>query len=162
MTALPHAAAVFSPCRRYRYTLMRQWGEGGIVTFCMLNPSTADERTNDPTVERCQRRAKKLGFGALVVVNLFALRATDPQALYGENVEPIGRDNDFAIITACKSSKLVICGWGKHGTLLMRGVIVLDLMRRADIKPHALKINNDGSPQHPLYVSYAVEPRPFY
>jgi hypothetical protein len=75
--------ATFSPCARYRYRLWRDWdATKPALTFVMLNPSTADEVTNDATIERCQRRAIEGGFGRLNVVNIFAYRSTDPDVLY--------------------------------------------------------------------------------
>lgn len=152
--------ARFSPCRLYRYTLLIEWDrDGPMLNFLMLNPSTADEVANDPTVERCERRARMTGFGSLVVTNVFALRSTDPQALYG-HPDPIGPDNDVSIARAAAFSDLVICGWGTHVERVMPGRTekVLGLIRGAGKTPHALKINAGGSPQHPLYVGYGVEP----
>jgi len=97
-------SATFSDCRTYRYSLTRRWGDGEIQTWLMLNPSTADEVKNDPTVERCQRRAQQSGFGALEVVNIFALRSTDPSALYVDGIDPIGPDNDQYILDAAARS----------------------------------------------------------
>lgn len=156
--------ATFSDNRKYRYTLTRIWDESKpLVTFCMLNPSTADETTNDPTIERCQRRAEMMGFGGLIVVNLFAYRATDPDELYSSinvcDLSPF--QNDDAIIKAAKKSKLFICGWGKHGALYGRGRNVVQMLKKYEIETYALKINKDGSPAHPLYIGYKVEPKPF-
>ncbi len=125
----------------------------------MLNPSTADESKNDPTVERCQRRARAMGFGGLVVVNLFALRSTDPQALYVAE-DPYGSENMRVIIETSKAADMVICGWGKHGSLHGHGNFVLQRLRNNGVKPYALKLNKDGSPAHPLYIGYDVKPIP--
>lgn len=153
-----HSGATFSPCRRYRYTLWRTWDpDKPVCMFLMLNPSTADAVDNDPTVERCQRRAQKLGYGGLVVCNVFAYRSTDPAVLYTE-ADPVGPGNDAAILEQARSTGLVICGWGTHGALHGRGAAVLDMLRQAGITPHALRLNRDGSPQHPLYVGYAQLP----
>lgn len=153
--------AVFSPCRRYRYRLWRTWEPAKPpVTFVMLNPSTADEVSNDPTVERCQRRAVAMGYGGLRVANIFALRSTDPGALYAEP-DPVGPDNDAAIIEQAQESGLVVCAWGTHGNLQQRGAAVLDLLRAHAVVPCHLGRNADGSPKHPLYVSYTVAPQPF-
>lgn len=152
--------AVFSEDRKYRYALSRVWdNRGKILVFCMLNPSTADEIVNDPTIERCQRRAKQMGFGALVVVNIFALRSTDPKALYEEE-DPYGPENMRIVLEMSKTADMVICGWGKHGALNNHGKFMLMRMRNHGIKPHALKINKDGSPAHPLYIGYDVKPIP--
>ncbi|OZA02269.1 MAG: hypothetical protein B7Y02_16985, partial [Rhodobacterales bacterium 17-64-5] len=81
--------AVYSECERYRYLLARVWGPGAKVMFVMLNPSTATEVQNDPTVERCERRARVLGFGAFCVTNIFAYRATDPKVMRAV-ADPVG------------------------------------------------------------------------
>lgn len=153
-----HTGATFSPCTRYRYTLWRTWDASKLsCLFLMLNPSTADAVDNDPTVERCQRRALAMGFGGLVVCNIFAWRSTDPGALYSLD-DPVGPDNDAAILAQASRAGLVVCGWGKHGALHGRGNAVLAMLRSAGVKPHALQINGDGSPKHPLYVGYQHEP----
>lgn len=153
--------AIFSSCRRYRYRLWRRWdGARASLLFCMLNPSTADESDNDPTVERCERRARAMGFGGLVVTNIFAWRSTDPKMLYAL-ADPVGPDNDATILEEAASAGMVVCGWGKHGALHGRGAAVARMLMANGVQPHALKINNDGSPQHPLYVGYDVVPTAF-
>lgn len=152
--------AVFSPCRKYRYALWRVWNpEKPLCMFLMLNPSTADEFKNDPTVERCQRRAIQMGYGGLHVGNIFAWRSTDPDALYSLD-DPIGPENDQAIVEAASKAGIVICGWGKHGNLNNRGLAILDLLRHHQITPHALTLNGDGTPGHPLYIGYEIQPAP--
>ena len=156
----PVTGATFSDCRRYRYTLMRQWRSGAHMTFIMLNPSTADEVENDPTVERCERRARAMGFGGLRVANIFALRSTDPGMLYVD-VDPIGKDNDAAILESAAGAGVVVCAWGKHGAFMDRGQQVAALLLRNRIDPHVLKLNKDGSPAHPLYIPYSTTPTPW-
>lgn len=158
------AGARFSPCGTYRYRLWREWADGGACCFVMLNPSTADEIANDPTVERCQRRARAWGYGRLDVVNLFALRSTDPRALYPSDERPagdvIGPENDAAIIEATSEARIVICGWGEHGRLDNRGLRVRRMLNRRGIRLHALKLNASGEPAHPLYLPYSIKPVP--
>jgi hypothetical protein len=125
----------------------------------MLNPSTADEHSNDPTVERCERRARKAGYGALIVTNCYALRSTDPGGLWKVS-DPVGPHNDAAIEEAARDAEAVICGWGRHCET-ERSVLVLEAIIAAGRRPMALHINADGSPKHPLYVAYDVEPQPF-
>lgn len=154
------SGAAFSACGRYRYGLWRRWDRKlPYCLFLMLNPSTADAVENDPTVERCERRARAMGFGGLYVANLFAWRSTDPRAL-ARCDDPVGPDNDAAIAKVAKKAGRVICGWGNDGALYGRDAAVLALLRRAKVEPYALAINKDGSPRHPLYVAYSVEPTP--
>lgn len=158
--------AQFSPCERYRYRLWRTWDASKpAVTFVMLNPSTADAVANDPTVERCQRRALAMGYGGLRVANIFAYRSTDPQVLYDLD-DPVGPDNDAAILAQARESALVICAWGNHGQLQNRGEAVLSLLNKAGITPHHLGLNGRTgdaarTPKHPLYVGYKTQPKPF-
>lgn len=155
------SGARFSPCGRYRYALWRVWDERlPVATFVMLNPSTADEATNDPTVERCQRRAAALGCGGLRVANIFALRSTDPSVLY-ESGDPIGPGNDAAIAEAVRDAGIVVCAWGTHGGLRDRGDAVRVLLLSLGITPLCLGTNADGSPKHPLYVGYDVQPQTY-
>jgi hypothetical protein len=153
--------AHFSADRKYRWSLRRIWQPAApLVCYVLLNPSTADETLNDPTVSRCQTRALNDGFGGLLVVNIFAWRSTDPADLY-QIIDPVGGlPNDMAITDAALESDLVVCGWGKHGALRDRGKEVLELIRRAGKVPHALRINSDGSPAHPLYLPYKLQPKP--
>jgi len=155
------SAATFSPCRTYRYTLRRTWDPAKpCIVFLMLNPSTADEVQNDPTVERCHRRAIRMGAGGVVVVNLFALRSTDPSALYG-HPDPVGPANDASIVDECSKAGMVIAAWGTHGKHLGRAEAVLALLAAAGVKLHALAVNADGSPKHPLYIANNAEPLPY-
>lgn len=149
--------ATFSACNQYRYRLWRYWSAEPAVLFLMLNPSTADETVNDPTVERCQRRAKAMGAGGLQVANIFALRSTDPAALYTA-ADPVGQDNDAAILAAANECAQVICAWGVHGEYQGRGDAVLAMLGGAGVTPHCLGTTKAGHPRHPLYVGYAVRP----
>ena len=158
---LTETGAKFSDCKRYRYRLWRYWNRTKpALCFLMLNPSTADDLSNDPTVERCQRRAQSMGFGGLEVANIFAFRSTDPWLLYSI-ADPVGPGNDQAILDACADAGMVICGWGDHGKLNGRGDAVRNLLSKAGITTHALKQNSSGEPKHPLYVSYKTEPMPW-
>lgn len=158
MNPFEQSGAVFSTCRRYRYRLWRTWSEAAPAVFVMLNPSTADEIENDPTVKRCERRARASGFGGLRVANIFALRSTDPAALYDHD-DPVGPENDAAIVESVVGAGLVVCAWGGHGNLHQRGEKVLRLLRSTGVTPHYLRLNKDGTPKHPLYVGYAVKPQ---
>lgn len=152
------SGADFSPCRKYRYSLWRRWApEGSTLTYIMLNPSTADEARNDPTIARCVRRAKYLGHNAINVVNLFAFVSVHPHKLYREP-HCIGERNDEAIVVAAKASAMTICAWGIHGMLHGRGAIVKHMLTREGIHPYALSLLKCAEPGHPLYLPYTQQP----
>jgi hypothetical protein len=153
--------AVYSPCTQYRYLLTREWAaEQGRVLFVMLNPSTATEMQNDPTVERCERRARALGFGAFRVCNIFAFRATDPRVMRAAP-DPVGPANDAALAESAPWADRIICAWGTHGAYLDRGAQVESLLRATGQPLWHLGLTKDGHPKHPLYIGYAVEPTPW-
>lgn len=153
-----HSLAVYSECLRYRYALTRVWAEGPRISFVMLNPSTATEVQNDPTVERCERRARAMGFGAFRVVNIFGFRATDPRDMRAAP-DPIGPENDAAIIAAADWADMILCAWGTHGAHLGRGAAVAQMLAGYDL--HHLGLTQAGDPKHPLYISYAQRPEPW-
>ena len=143
------SSALYSDCGAYRYALTRCWDAAGArLLYIMLNPSRASERVNDPTVERCERRARQLGFGAFRVVNLFAWRATDPRDLKTAET-PVGADNPGALAEGADWADTVLAAWGIHGAHL-RGR-----------SPHHLGLCRNGHPRHPLYVSYDRAPEPW-
>jgi hypothetical protein len=146
-------SAVFSDCRTYRYSLSRIWQpKKKFALFVCLNPSTADEQNDDPTVRRCIGFARRWNFGGLVLVNLFAFRSTDPDRLLKIR-NPIGPKNDDYIFNAAKSSGLVILAWGTRGGFLERDQHVLTLVSMA----HCLGVTKDGYPKHPLYLPNNVK-----
>jgi hypothetical protein len=129
----------------------------------MLNPSTADHVNNDPTVERCERRARTGGFGKLIVVNLFALRSTDPAKLYSHpNPRGFPRNN-LEIDAAALEARFLVCAWGEHGKYLQRGREIMFLLRTGNLgaKLRHLGLNASGEPKHPLYISYKVKLQKF-
>ena len=150
--------AEYSDCELYRYRLTRIWNDGGNrALFILLNPSTATEFQNDPTVERCERRAKAMGFGSFGVCNIFAMRSTDPSEL-GRVDDPIGVGNDCAILDCSRDAETIICGWGNHGAHLERGNQVERMLRNSGYKLHILELTGLGQPKHPLYISYRIRP----
>ncbi len=147
------ATATFDVTRAYRFHLDRIWDEAGpIVTFVMLNPSTADADVLDPTVRRCVGFARTWGFGTLRVVNLFAFRATDPADLVVA-AEPIGDGNDEAIVEAAGSADRIVVAWVARGVHRDRATAVSGLLARLGVACFALGVTQDGHPRHPLYVA---------
>ena len=146
--------AVFSADRRYRYTLTRRWRSGPRICFVMLNPSTADAERDDPTIRRCIGYARAWGFGGLTVVNLFALRSTDPARL--EQVgDPVGPDNDRHLRRAFRSARLTVAAWGAHRATRARAGEVGRWLHDAA----CFGVTRDGSPRHPLYLRASVRPQ---
>ena len=155
------STAVYSPCERYRYLLTRTWDAAGPkALFIMLNPSTATEVQNDPTVERCERRARALGFGAFRVCNIFAWRDTDPKKMRAA-ADPVGPGNDAAIVKSCEWADRIICAWGSHGAHRDRGARVEALVRATGRPLHHLGLTKAGQPRHPLYIAYDRQPEPW-
>ncbi len=153
--------AVFDKNRIYRYMLSRQWGKSNdnFINFVLLNPSTADEKIDDPTIKACIKFAQNLKFGGLYVTNLFAYRTKSPKKLK-ESKNPIGEENNKYIKKYAHKSKSVVVAWGNHGNFLNRDREVLKIL--SEIKPpHCLEITKLGSPKHPLYIKRTAKPFPF-
>jgi hypothetical protein len=161
MTALLHESApmligeghaVLSEDRAYRYQLKRTWGTSGThVTWIMLNPSTADALADDPTIRRCTSFTKAWGFDGLIVVNLFALRATDPREL-ARHPDPVGPENDeFIRDSICPWSEVVVA-WGANREADRRVTDVMEIITERAGGAGCLGVTSAGYPRHPLYV----------
>jgi hypothetical protein len=155
------SSAFFSEDRLYRYELRRWWAEGKPLLWVMLNPSTADEVQDDPTVNRCVRFSQRWGYPGLVVCNIFALRATDPKRLRDVD-DPVGPRNDETIMRCVHETAAVVCAWGVHGGLRGRGDSVLALIRSAESRlPMCLGTTKEDHPKHPLYLPNSSVLRPY-
>jgi hypothetical protein len=140
--------AVISTCGRYRYRLSRVWdGRSLPLVWIMLNPSTADAVDDDPTIRRCIGFAQREGCGGIEVLNLFALRATDPRALRSVR-DPVGPDNDRWISEVLHPHSRVIAAWGRNGDYLGRNKFVIRNLRAMGIRIECL----GDRPNHPLYI----------
>lgn len=157
--------AVLSECRRYRYRLWRGWGDGNHrVAFVGLNPSTADEVDNDPTIRKCIGFAKRWGFGALDMVNLFAWRDRDQSGLLS-SPDPIGPKNNAAIREVFGFAHRIVYAWGPGKSAavgrLIRSRLESPAWQAIEIyetrgETGRLSRTKDGSPGHPLMLSYAT------
>lgn len=181
------STAIISEGGVYRYHLRREWlGRparfaavdaeteafefGGHVQrptllFVMLNPSTADDTKDDPTIRKCIGFASQLGYFALEVVNLFAYRATDPRdlrAAWSSGTDVVGSDNDDTILRSAHDADRVIAAWGAFSScnLRTRADEVLKLLRRHK-EVSSFGVSKDGSPRHPLMLAYASELKPW-
>lgn len=155
----PSCSAVFSPCRRYRYELWRKWGDGPYAMFIGLNPSTADETKDDPTIRRCIAFAKAWGYSALCMTNIFAFRATDPDVMKRER-NPFGENNQHHLLKCASEAGIVIAAWGVHGTHANGDLAVRDLLSRIGVTLQCLGRSKDGHPRHPLYLKADCKPFP--
>ena len=167
--------AVFSPDRLYRYSLWRRWGFGrppnpttvkdvldsDLCCFIGLNPSTADEVDNDPTVRRCIDFSKRWGYAGMVMLNLFAWRATDSKVMK-LMPHPIGPLNDAAIKYVTSRCGRTVCCWGVHGAWLDRGAAVLAMLDPPQGRLFHLGQTKAYHPKHPLYLAANTEPDPVW
>lgn len=169
--------AILSPSGRYRYWLRRS--VGGLLSsrkavFCMLNPSTADATNDDPTIRRCMAFARAWGCGEMAVVNLFAMRSTDPAVLFATGVtDPEGPDNDTIVLRVAQfcaeEDGVFVCAWGSAGKtkaekqfVAYRAETVRGLIEGQGCKPHVLRLSEKtGQPWHPLYLPAGLNPTPW-
>lgn len=168
----PDGIAVFSECDRWRYLLTRTWDKISpprIATWIMCNPSTADAFVLDPTIRRCVAFSKREGCTALIVVNVYAWRSTDPKALNG-NREAFGRHNATHIRQALREADVAIAAWGSFRASGSDGTswsaylpgsggahgVVKAIASEVGKPLHALRVTRGGDPGHPLYVPAAA------
>ncbi len=150
------ATALLSPCRTYRYELVRAWDDSKpLLTWCMLNPSTADETVDDPTIRKCIGFADRWGYGSIRVVNLFALRATEPRELKW-HPDPVGPENE-SVLSALTGD--VVAAWGGSIPRTPRADILARLALRS--ARWCLGTTRAGEPRHPLMLGYAAERQSF-
>lgn len=152
------SSAVLSPCRTYRYELWRKWGDllddgAGYAMFVGLNPSTADETEDDPTIRRCMAFAKAWGYSGLCMTNLFAFRATDPSEMMAA-YNPVGPGNDEHLTKCADSAGIVVAAWGVNGTFMDRDTKVKALLPNL----YYLRLTKAGHPGHPLYLPQDLRP----
>ncbi|MGB1202745.1 MAG: DUF1643 domain-containing protein, partial [Alloalcanivorax venustensis] len=160
----PIRSAVFSECRTWRYIWQRQTKVQNerVCNFLMLNPSTADEKQDDPTTQRCVSFAEAAGCGWLHVTNLFAFRATEPADMKAA-ADPVGPENDERIREVAYAADVVVAAWGADGAHLGRADHVLTSVLAEPAKLIlALRLTNGGQPWHPLYLPGDLMPSPFY
>ncbi|WP_051421227.1 DUF1643 domain-containing protein [Paenibacillus massiliensis] len=154
--------AIFDSTRKYRYLLSREWDPSlPKLLYVMLNPSTASDNEEDRTSTQCLYFAKKFGFGALEVVNLFALISKDPEQL--QKVEdPIGEENDKYILEAAKRSKTIIVAWGGKHFINQRHTKVARLLTSEGYELSCLGMAKSGHPRHPSRMSHSIQSLTLY
>lgn len=153
--------ATIDPTGRYRYTLWREWDlNAPRIAFVMLNPSTADAATDDPTIRRCIGFARSWGYGSVEVVNLFAYRTTDPEVLR-RVADPTGPENDRYLLKARRRAGEMVAAWGNRGAFRDRDRVVIRLLFDRGGVIYCLGRTRAGQPRHPLYVKGDAVPIPF-
>ena len=158
-------SAVISPCGLYRYELRRSitvhggQPHGRRVCWLMLNPSTADAEQDDPTMRKVLGFSRRWGYEEIVVVNLYAWRATDPKAMLEiaavQLAEAVGPDNDRHILAAAAEAEVVVLGWGANADH-RRARDVLRMLEPHAAKLRCLKLTGNGHPGHPLMLPYKL------
>lgn len=147
--------AVISDCGTYRYVLTRGARPlADALPFVMLNPSTADAMLDDPTIRRCKGFAESLGYNGIVVMNLYALRATQPSALW-EHTDPVGPQND-TWLGGLNLYPMVVCAWGANAKA-DRVKDVVEILTFSGTKLKCLGTTKAGAPKHPLYIKGSQE-----
>lgn len=159
-----HRRAIISEDQIYRYLLWREWGAEqdrfqGYVLWALLNPSTADGHSDDPTIRRCYDYTEREGYHAMCVVNLFAFRATNPKAMKAA-ADPVGPENDQIVRLMAETASLIIVGWGTHGLHRRRDVDTLSLLPHEKI--YCFGVNEDGTPMHPLFLRKDLALKPYF
>ena len=161
-------SATLDHTRTYRYELTRpiesviSRGQVGTVTFIMLNPSTANETQDDPTIRKCIGYAERWSCAELIVTNLFAYRTPSPKDLklaVRRGVDIVGGAINFDwILSSGRRAKWVICAWGNDGELCNQGLATKKALLENGVVLHCLKLTKKGQPYHPLYLKWDVQP----
>lgn len=151
-------SAIISTCGTFRYRLERVGcPRDPAIAFIMVNPSTADAETDDPTIRKVKGFADRAGYGRLIVGNLFAFRATDIKALRTA-ADPIGPDNNWHLEQIMRDAALHVVAWGALAklpdALRKRWCDVVRIADRAGCKMHCIGVNDDKHPRHPLMTAY--------
>jgi len=151
------SGAVLSECRTWRYGLWRIWdADLPMMAFCGLNPSTADENKDDPTIRRCVNFSKDWGYGGLYMLNAYGYRATDPADMK-RAIDPVGPDNDRWLTHFAERSALVIAAWGVHCSAERESEVYQLLNQNV----YCLGTTKAGHPRHPLYLKKTSERIPW-
>jgi hypothetical protein len=153
----PISTAVVTIDGLYRYRLLRSWQPSKpMMVWVMLNPSTADARADDATIRRCKGYAKQEGCGGIIVVNLYAYRATSPAVMLAA-ADRVGPDNDdwlqVELVNAHRHGWPVVCGWGgnaePHRVAAFRRIADM-----CEARLLCIGVTKDGAPRHPSRGSY--------
>jgi hypothetical protein len=157
-TAPVRRSARLSRCGRYRYLLERRWADGPALAWVMLNPSTADAEVDDPTIRRVVRFTSAAGYSAVVVANLYALRATDGRQLTG-HPDPVGPGNARVLDHLARRGGLIVAAWGAAASRDRVAAVLTGPLAGAHLR--CLGTTSDRQPRHPLYLPSAQPLQPY-
>lgn len=152
--------AAISPCKKYRWWLWRRWSDMPLVVWIMMNPSTADHTKNDPTIFKIIRYSTKWGYGAALILNVYAYRTSRQENLPQDAAARLGYANRRWLSTIMRYAKRknlkVVCAWGaKHAEA---GSFIRGLSKDLGVKLYCLRISKTGEPAHPLYLEEHLTP----
>lgn len=148
----------YSDDRMYRWWYERRWEAGPTLCFVGLNPATGDtDGKPRPTLAKVVNWAGREGCGAVVVVNLFAYRATNPRELFTARLDIVGEGNDEVIRQQSAAASITLAAWGAHRLARPRAADVLPMLK----SPQCVGVTKSGAPAHPLYVPSATRLRPY-
>ena len=160
-----HSSVEYSDCFSYRYSLTRCWNiKNPRLMLVLFNPSTANEKFDDPTTTRCIKRSALLGFGSIKICNLFSIISRSPKFVLS-STKPIGIYTDSVIEDSCRwlkqgpSNPILICGWGSNGVFRDRANEVKEILSQHVSELYCLGITKNCQPRHPLYIRYTEKVR---
>lgn len=160
---------------QYRYRLERSWDDS-LPQLCivMVNPSTADADSDDPTVLQCVAAARKWGYGSISVVNLWAFRSPSPEKLQQLHVAAaLGPRNMQVLYDEVTSSNATLLAWGNNGAWMNAGphfvARLLGYKELSEVNERApsalhmdslycLGMTNAKEPRHPLRAEIPDHP----
>jgi len=162
MSLFTKRTAHFSPCRAYRYWLRIAWDDSKpLLVVCGLNPSTADENNDDPTLRRVQGFARDMDRGGVLMLNAFAWRSTDPRGLLNI-ADPVGPENTVdnlaAWIDLASPDRRAIAAWGGN---IIKPALRFRLEQLKPLRFDCLRKTKSGQPEHPLYLPAELRPVPW-
>lgn len=153
------------PVRAYRLLLWRTWDAAlPPALFVGMNPSTADERRDDPTCRKEMVWAASWRYGGYVKANVGTIVSTDPMGMLGRRELPWELRRDCVVHQATRAG-MVVCCWGTHPIthadgqprVLVQALIDAGLRDRL----HVLRLSKNGHPYHPLYLPNDTTPKPW-
>ena len=152
----PDNGALLSSCRTWRYKLWRRWSEAPPVVFIGLNPSTADESSDDHTIRRCMNMAGKWDVGGIIMLNLYGFRATHPKDLWTAP-DPVGPDTDTCLLASCEEAAGVVACWGGFPEAGARIKQVVGMLEREGVPLSILGTTKSGHPRHPSRTPRGIQ-----